>query len=243
MAVRTDPDKKRLVIDVLIPALNEEETVGDVLRGLRESSQPLRHLVLIDNGSTDETAARATEAGAVVLKEPRRGYGAACLRGITFLAKQETPPDIVIFCDADGADDPADLGRLIEALQHGADMAVGSRTLGVVEPGALQPVQRFGNALATGLIRAVYGQRYTDLGPFRAIRYPALCALGMADTDYGWTVEMQVKAVRRGLRIVEIPVSYRRRQGGESKISSTIKGSVSAGAKILYTIFRHSTAR
>jgi glycosyltransferase involved in cell wall biosynthesis len=242
--VRTpDSSRSRLVVDVLIPALNEEETIGEVVRGLRASGQPLRHVVVIDNGSTDGTAGLAEAAGAVVVKEPRRGYGAACLRGLAFLAKQETPPDYVVFMDADGADDPGDLGRLIDALHHGADLAVGSRTLGVVEPGALQPAQRVGNAVATGLIRAVYGQRYTDLGPFRAIRYPALCALGMVDTDYGWTVEMQVKAVRRGLRIVEVPVSYRRRQGGESKISATVKGTVSAGAKILYTIFRHSTAR
>jgi glycosyltransferase involved in cell wall biosynthesis len=236
-------DRSRLVVDALIPALNEEETVRSVISSLRGCDQPLRHIVVIDNGSTDRTVQEAEAAGAVVLREPRRGYGAACLRGMAFLAKQERPPDAVVFLDADGSDDPADLGRLLDAIVHGADLAVGSRTLGVVEPGALQPAQRIGNALATGLIRAVYGQRYTDLGPFRAIRYPALCALGMTDTDYGWTVEMQIKAVRRGLRIVELPVSYRRRQGGESKISANLKGSVSAGAKILYTIFRHSTAR
>jgi glycosyltransferase involved in cell wall biosynthesis len=236
-------DRSHLVVDALIPALDEEETVGSVLRSLRKSSQPLRHLVVIDNGSRDHTAREAEAAGAVVLSEPRRGYGAACLRGMAFLEKQERPPDCVVFLDADGSDDPADLGRLLDAIAHGADLAVGSRTIGIIEPGALQPAQRVGNAVATGLIRALYGQRYTDLGPFRAIRYPALCALGMTDTDYGWTVEMQIKAVRRGLRIVEIPVSYRRRQGGESKISATVKGSVSAGAKILYTIFRHSTAR
>lgn len=235
-------DKSRLVVDVIIPALDEEETIGTVLRGLRATEQPLRHLVVIDNGSSDGTVCEAESAGAVVLRESRRGYGAACLRGLSFLAKQDPPPDCVVFLDADGSDDPADLGRLLDALLHGADLAVGSRTLGIVEPGALQPAQRVGNAVATGLIRAFYGQRYTDLGPFRAIRYPALCALGMTDTDYGWTVEMQVKAVRRGLRIVELPVRYRRRQGGESKISATLKGTVSAGAKIIYTILRHSTA-
>lgn len=237
------PPKTPLIVDVLIPALDEEETIGDVLRGLRATAQPLRHLVVIDNGSTDGTVREAEAAGAIVLSEPRRGYGAACLRGLNFLSKKEPPPDCVVFLDADGSDDPQDLGQLIDAIAHGADLAVGSRTLGIVEPGALQPAQRVGNAVATGLIRAFYGQRYTDLGPFRAVRYPALCALGMTDVDYGWTVEMQVKAVRRGLRIVEVPVSYRRRQGGESKISATLKGSVSAGAKILYTIFRHSTIR
>lgn len=237
------PSRSSLIVDVVIPALNEEETIGTVLRGLRDTGQPLRHIVVVDNGSSDATARIAEEAGAVVLPEAQRGYGAACLRGLQFVGRQKQPPDCVVFLDADGSDDPADLLRLLDALIAGADLAVGSRTLGVVEPGALQPAQRVGNAVATGLIRAFYGQRYTDLGPFRAIRYPALCALGMNDTDYGWTVEMQVKAVRRGLRIVELPVRYRRRQGGESKISATVKGSFSAGAKILYTILRHSTAR
>lgn len=236
-------DRTSLVVDVIIPALNEEETIGRVLASLKETGQPLRHVIVIDNGSSDGTAKEAEAGGAVVLFESERGYGAACLCGLSYIARQKHAPDCVVFLDADGSDDPADLPRLLDALLHGADLAVGSRTLGVVEPGALQPAQRVGNAVATGLIRAFYGQRYTDLGPFRAIRYPALCALGMNDTDYGWTVEMQVKAVRRGLRIVELPVRYRKRQGGESKISATVKGTFSAGAKILYTIFRHSTAR
>jgi glycosyltransferase involved in cell wall biosynthesis len=236
-------EKSKLIVDVLIPALDEEASVGTVLRELRDTLLPLRHLVVIDNGSTDGTVKAAEAAGAVVLREPQRGYGAACLRGLAFLAKQEVPPDCVVFLDADGADDPADLGLLLDAIAKGADLAVGSRTLGSIEPGALLPAQRIGNAVAAGLIRAFYGQRYTDVGRFRAIRYPALCALGMVDTDYGWTVEMQVKAVRRGLHIVEVPVRYRRRQGGESKLSANIKGSVSAGAKVLYTILRHSTVR
>jgi glycosyltransferase involved in cell wall biosynthesis len=236
-------DRSSLVVDVIIPALDEEATIGAVLRGLKETGQPLRHVLVVDNGSSDGTAKESEAAGAIVLFEPQRGYGAACLRGLSYIKRQKHAPDCVVFLDGDGSDDPADLPRLLDALLHGADLAVGSRTLGVVEPGAMQPAQRVGNAVATGLIRAFYGQRYTDLGPFRAIRYPALCALGMNDTDYGWTVEMQVKAVRRGLRIVELPVRYRRRQGGESKISATVKGTFSAGAKILYTIFRHSTAR
>ena len=236
-----------MVIDVLIPALNEQATVGDVVRALVQRSQTkgpaLRHIIVIDNGSTDSTTVVAKAAGAVVLAESERGYGAACLRGLAFLGKQEVPPDCVVFLDADGSDDVADLPQLIDEIYGGADLVVGSRTLGVAEPGSLQPAQRAGNAVATGLIRAVYGQHYTDLGPFRAIRYPALRALGMTDKGYGWTVEMQVKAVRRGLRIQEVPVHYRRRQGGESKISATVKGTVQAGAKILYTILRHSTQR
>lgn len=240
-------DRSRLVVDIIIPALNEEATVGQVVRDLvswgQQPGQALRHVIVVDNGSTDSTSVVAKAAGAVVIEESQRGYGAACLRGLQYLAKQEVAPDCVVFLDADGSDEVSDLGRLLEALAHGADLVIGSRTLGSVEPGSLQPAQRAGNAVATSLIRVVYGQRYTDLGPFRVIRYPALRALGMSDAGYGWTVEMQVKAVRRGLRIAEVPVFYRRRKGGESKISATMKGTVQAGAKILYTILRHSTQR
>ncbi|MFO0574128.1 MAG: glycosyltransferase family 2 protein [Polyangia bacterium] len=241
-------DKARLVVDALIPALDEEETIGEVVAAVRGLGPPLRRVIVIDNGSSDRTAERAEVAGALVVREPQRGYGAACLRGISLIESQAqgklaVRPDVVLFLDADGADDPRDVHRLIDAVAAGADLAIGSRTLGIVEPGALQPAQRVGNAVAVTLIRAIYGQRYTDLGPLRALRYPALLALGMGDKDYGWTVEMQVKAVRRGLKIVEVPVRYRRRQGGESKISQTVKGTVGAGVKIIYTILRHSTAR
>ena len=236
-------EKSRLVVDVLIPALNEEATVGHVIDAVRAAGQPVRHIVLIDNGSTDKTAEVAEAHGALVVSEPERGYGAACLRGLAFIEQKRTPPDVVVFMDADGSDEASDLGRLLDAILAGADLAIGSRTLGIAEPGSLAPAQRVGNAVAVNLIRAVYGQRYTDLGPFRAVRFPALLALGMGDKDYGWTVEMQVKAVRRGLRITEVPVRYHRRRGGESKISATVRGSVGAGAKILYTIFRHSTHR
>ena len=236
-------EKSRLIVDVLIPALNEEATIGEVVAAVRAAGQPVRHIVVIDNGSADRTRQVAEERSALVVSEPARGYGAACLRGLKFLEQQKCLPDVVVFLDADGSDDAGDLGRLLDAILAGADLANGSRTLGVAEPGSLAPAQRVGNAVAVNLIRAVYGQRYTDLGPFRAVRYPALMALGMGDKDYGWTVEMQVKAVRRGLRIVEVPVRYHRRRGGESKISATVRGSIGAGAKILYTIFRHSTQR
>ncbi len=240
-------DRSRLVVDVVIPALNEEATVGQVVRAIltwaKQPGQSLRQVIVVDNGSTDSTAVVAKAAGAVVIEERQRGYGAACLRGLQHLAKGEVAPDAVVFLDADGSDEVSDLGHLLDALAQGADLVIGSRTLGSVEPGSLQPAQRAGNAVATSLIRVVYGQRYTDLGPFRVIRYPALRALGMSDAGYGWTVEMQVKAVRRGLRITEVPVHYHRRQGGESKISATMKGTVQAGAKILYTILRHSTQR
>jgi glycosyltransferase involved in cell wall biosynthesis len=204
-------EKSRLIVDVLIPALNEEATIGPVVTGVRVCGQPVRHVVLVDNGSTDKTAFIAEQHGALVVREPERGYGAACLRGLRFIEQQKVPPDVVVFMDADGSDNPGDLGRLLDAILAGADLAIGSRTLGLAEPGSLAPAQRVGNAVAVNLIRAVYGQKYTDLGPFRAVRYPALLALGMTDTDYGWTVEMQVKAVQRGLRIVEVPVRYHRR--------------------------------
>ncbi|MCS6913619.1 MAG: glycosyltransferase family 2 protein [Myxococcales bacterium] len=231
------------LVDVIIPALDEEQALPLVLRDLRAQPWPLRHIVVVDNGSTDRTAEVAEAAGAVVLKEPQRGYGAACLRGLRFLSQLSLPPDVVVFLDGDYSDDPAEVAWLLDAIEAGADLAIGSRVLGRAEPGSLTPQQRIGNILATTLIRLVYGQRYTDLGPMRAIRYPALCALAMRDTGYGWTVEMQVKAVRLGLRVVEVPVSYRRRRGGASKVSGTLRGTLGAGYKILYTVLRHATAR
>src|SRR6185295_6110026 len=158
---------------------------------------PVRRVVVADNGSTDATARIARAHGATVVSEPRRGYGAACLRGLEALAAD--PPDVVLFLDADGSDDPEQTPALLRPILEGrADLVVGSRVLGEPDPGALGPHARFGNWLATRLLAVLYGARYTDLGPFRAIRYEALAALGMKDRDFGWTVEMQVKAARRG---------------------------------------------
>jgi len=233
-------EKSRLILDVLIPALNEEDAVGSVVSSLKSYGHPIRHVVVIDNGSTDRTSDVAQKAGALVVREPARGYGAACLRGMAFLAKQEVRPDVVAFLDADGSEDAKDLARMIDAVVSGADLVVGSRTLGIVDPKTLSASQRVGNAVATTLIRAVYGQSYTDVGPFRLVRYPALLALGMSDEDQGFMIEMQVKAVRRGLRIVEVPVHYHPRVVGQSK---NVKGSLAAGRKMLFTILRHSTQR
>jgi glycosyltransferase involved in cell wall biosynthesis len=233
-------EKSRLIVDVLIPALNEESAVGAVVSSLKALGHPVRHVVVIDNGSTDRTAQTATQAGAVVVKESARGHGAACLRGMAFLAKQEVRPDVVAFLDADGSDDAKDLPRMVDAIVNGADLVVGSRTLGISEPQSISTAQRVGNAVATTLIRAVYGQNYTDVGPFRLVRYPALLALGMSDEDHGFMIEMQVKAVRRGLRIVEVPVHHHPRVAGESK---HVKGSLAAGRRMLFTILRHSTQR
>ena len=222
-------------VDAVIPALNEAAALGEVLDGI--PSPPVRRVIVADNGSTDDTARVAREHGARVVEEPRRGYGAACLQGIAAL--RDDPPDVVLFLDADGSDDPAEAVAVLAPILDGvADLVVGSRVLGEREPGALTPHARFGNWLATRLLAGLYGARYTDLGPFRAIRYPALLRLGMKDRDFGWTVEMQIRAARQGLRHTEVPVRYRRRTG-RSKISGTFGGSVRAGAKILSTVFAH----
>lgn len=221
---------------LIIPALNEEAAIGPTLDALRGAA--LDHLIVVDNGSTDRTAEVARAHGAEVVAELRRGYGQACLAGMGALRPEIT---VVAFMDGDGSDDPADLPRLLDPIVRGeAEMVLGSRVLGSREAGALTPQQRFGNALATGLLRLFHGARYTDLGPFRAIRRHALERLRMRDTNYGWTIEMQIKAARQNLRVREIPVSYRRRRAGQSKISGTIRGTFSAGMKIIWTILRYS---
>ena len=226
------------VTDVVIPALNEERSIGRVLEKIPAGL--VRCVVVADNGSTDSTARVAAAGGAVVVAEPRRGYGSACLAGIRYSASLDPPPDIVAFLDADYSDHPDELGRILEPITAGrADLVIGSRVLGKREPGSLLPQARFGNFVAAVLIRLLYRVRITDLGPFRAIRADALETLAMADPDFGWTVEMQVKAARAGLRVEEVPVSYRRRIG-ESKITGTLTGSVRAGWKILATIFRYT---
>ena len=218
---------------LIIPAPNEEQAIGVTLGRVPRGLYTV--VIVADNGSTDRTAEIARAHGAVVVHEPERGYGAACLRAFAALpAGVET----VVFMDADSSDDPADAARLLSPIEQGAaDMVIGSRTRGGAEPGSLLPHQRLGNWLATSLIAAVYGFRYTDLGPFRSIRATALARLGMCDRNYGWTIEMQVKALRAGLRVAEIPVSYRKRIG-TSKISGNLKASVRAGVKILYVFFR-----
>lgn len=220
-----------MLVDVVIPALNEERSIGLVVRGLTDHR--IRRIVVADNGSTDNTATVARAAGAHVVFEPALGYGTACLRAIRELSYD--PPDAVLFADGDLADDPADAARLLDAIEKGADLVIGSRTAGSREPGALLPQAIFGNWLATSLIRVRWGVSFTDLGPFRAVRWSALERLQMQDRDFGWTVEMQVKAVQQGMQCTEVPVNYRRRVG-TSKVSGTIRGSVLAGEKILRVI-------
>ena len=218
---------------LIIPALNEEASIGGVLEEL--PSGLYSQVIVVDNGSTDRTAELARAAGAEVVSEPRRGYGSACLRGIAAL---HPGTDIVVFMDADSSDLPAEALSLVEPLLSGrADLVLGSRTLGRAQAGSLAPHQRFGNWLAVSLIRLLWGHRYTDLGPFRAIRASSLRSLSMRDPGYGWTIEMQIRALRQGLRAAEVPVGYRPRIG-ISKISGSLRASLAAGARILWTIAR-----
>lgn len=229
-------DPKRPTVDLIIPARNEEMNIGALMAALPKAT--LRHVIVADNGSTDQTAKLAQACGAVVVHEPQRGYGAACLAGLGWIAALDDPPNAVAFIDADLADDPALLPTLCASITNNtADLAIGSRPH-LAQPGALTPSQRLGNALACRMIRLLTGQRYSDLGPMRAVRWSSLQRLAMADRTWGWTVEMQFKAATQRLRIVEIDVPYRRRNAGQSKISGSWVGSVRAGWKIITTIAR-----
>lgn len=220
-------------IAVVIPALNEERAIGRVLADIPGW---VDLVVVADNGSTDRTAAIAASGGAVVVRQPEPGYGAACLAGI---ARAGTV-DIVVFLDGDYSDYPQDMDDVVAPILAGeAEMVIGSRVLGEREAGSLMPQQRFGNWLATRLIRLIWRVGYTDLGPFRAIRADSLARLGMADRTYGWTVEMQIKGAIAGLAVREVPVRYRRRIG-TSKVSGTVKGTILAGWKILSLIGRYA---
>lgn len=220
-------------VALIIPALNEEAGLARMLDELPR--QWFARVLVVDNGSTDGTAAVARARGAEVVAEPQRGYGRACLTG---LASLDDVTEIVVFMDADGSDVPAEVPHVLGPLLRGeADLVIGSRAAGEAEAEALGQAQRWGNWLAVTLVRLLFGYRYSDLGPFRAIRRRALDELHMRDTGFGWTIEMQVKAVRRGLRVREVPVSYRRRLG-QSKISGTWRGVIGAGSKILWTIAR-----
>jgi len=225
-------------VAVVIPVLNERASLPLVVADIPTGA--VSEIVVVDNGSTDGTPEIARGLPVRLVREPRRGYGSACLAGVAAL--EAMPPRILVFLDGDYSDHPEELPRLLEEIDRGADLVIGSRRLGRAEPGALLPQARFGNALACFLIRLLYGHRYSDLGPFRAIRWESYRRLAMRDPAFGWTVEMQVKALREGLEVAEVPVSYRRRVG-VSKITGTISGTVRAGAKILWTIARYSVGR
>lgn len=223
------------IIDVVIPAFNEENAVGRVIDALPHAM--LRHIVVCDNGSSDDTTEAARARGAKVVFERRKGYGRACLKALEYIETMEKAPDYIVFLDADYSDYPQELPQLVKPLiDSNYDLVIGSRVRGQVEKGALTLPQRFGNRLATFLIRQLFDVKFTDLGPFRAVRYTSLNEMKMQDKNYGWTVEMQIKAAQMGMRCKEMPVSYRKRIG-VSKVSGTISGVLGAGTKILGLIF------
>jgi len=229
------PDQPR--ISVIIPVFNEQDAIEKVIGDIPPDLPT--EIIVVDNGSTDQTAKLAAAMGARIVPESRRGYGFACLTGIAATNR----PDIVVFLDGDYSDHPNEMPTLVAPiLENRADLVIGSRVLGNREPGALMIQARFGNWLATYLIDLLFKLRYTDLGPFRAISYSALMKLDMQDTTFGWTVEMQVKAAKQALKTCEVPVSYRRRIG-VSKITGTLKGTIVAGWKILFTIFKYRFTR
>ena len=229
-----DSREQGAFVSVVIPVLNERESIGLVLRDLPR--EVAGQVVVVDNGSADDSAAIAERAGARVVRQPRRGYGAACLTGIAAI---DPRTEVVVFLDGDYSDFPEELNDLVGPIVRGeADLVIGSRVIRRESRRALLPQAYWGNKLATFLIKVFWKFNYTDLGPFRAIRRASLDALGMRDATWGWTVEMQIKALRHGLRVKEVPVSYRKRIG-QSKISGTLSGSLRAGARIVMTIFRY----
>ena len=224
-------------IRVIIPAFNEENSISKVIMELPEL---VSEVIVINNNSTDQTAAVARKAGATVLTETRMGYGYACLKGLNYIAEQSKTPDIIVFIDGDYSDYPQELSKIVAPIMDGGvDFVIGARVKSLREKGSMTPQQVFGNKLATFLMRVFFGAKFTDLGPFRAIRYDKLIQLNMEDKTYGWTVEMQLKALKQKLAYIEVPVRYKKRIG-VSKVSGTVKGTIFAGIKILGWIFKYS---
>ena len=226
---------EREIVDVIIPAFNEEKSIAKVVNDIPDW---VRDIVVCNNRSTDSTKDVALKAGATVVDQPIPGYGNACLKGIEYITNKGADPDIVVFIDGDYSDYPEQMGLLVSPIvKDGCDLVIGSRALGNLQKGSMTPQQIFGNWLATNLIKMIYSYEFTDLGPFRAIKWKKLQELEMQDKDYGWTVEMQVKAAKYKMKCTEIAVDYRQRIG-VSKVSGTIKGTLLAGHKILWTIFK-----
>ncbi|MGB3150193.1 MAG: glycosyltransferase family 2 protein [Maribacter sp.] len=224
-------------IKVIIPAFNEADSIGEVIKELPKS---VSEIIVVNNNSSDDTIKNATAAGATVLTENRKGYGYACLRGLDYVAQQSKAPDIIVFIDGDYSDYPEELDKVVAPiLENDLDFVVGARKKSLREEGSMTPQQVFGNWLATFLMRLFFGAKFTDLGPFRAIKYEKLKELEMEDKTYGWTVEMQLKVLRKKMAYTEVPVRYKKRIG-VSKVSGTVKGSIFAGIKILGWIFKYS---
>jgi glycosyltransferase involved in cell wall biosynthesis len=225
------------IIRVIIPAYNEERAIAKVIK---EIPPLVSEIIVVDNGSEDKTFHVARNAGATVLSEPAMGYGNACLKGMAYISEtSDDATDIIVFLDGDHSDYPEEMKYLVKPILEGkADLVIGSRALGDHEKGSMTPQQIFGNWLATRLMKWIFKADFTDLGPFRAIRWKGLKVLGMEDKNYGWTIEMQIKAIKKGLKYTEYPVKYRKRIGF-SKVSGTLKGSLKAGIKIIGTIFKY----
>lgn len=224
------------IIDVIIPAYNEEKSIPKVIA---EIPKFVRYIVVANNNSTDQTQLVSETAGAKVVFEPQKGYGKACLTAMDWIKNQEIQPDIVVFLDGDYSDYPEEMKDLVQPILDGkADMVIGSRALGQRESGSMTLPQVFGNWLATTMMKYMQGANFSDLGPFRAIVWKKLLDLKMIDQNFGWTIEMQIKAHKAGLRYTEVPVNYRKRIG-VSKVSGTLKGVIGAGYKIIFTIFRY----
>jgi len=231
------------MISVIIPALNEEEPIAAVVRDCLTTGLPAE-VIVVDNGSTDCTTERARAAGAKVVSEPRPGYGRACAAGIRALSLPPSRDDLVVFLDGDGSDCPEFMPQLVDPIRRGEqDFVIGSRTRGKRERGSMNFQQVFAGRVAGALLRLLYGVRYSDMCPFRAIRRDALERLGMKEPTYGWNLEMQMRAARAQLRILEVPVNHRCRTGGESKVSGTLRGTFVAGARIIATLFRVALER
>ncbi len=225
------------IIKVIIPAYNEQNSIGKVIQDIPPI---VDEIIVVNNNSTDATQRVAKTAGATVVNEPKRGYGYACLSGMSYISTLETKSDIIVFLDGDYSDYPQQLTQLIAPIiEKDIDLVIGARAKNLREKGAMTYPQKFGNWLATSLMTLFFGARFTDLGPFRAIKYSKLLALNMEDKTYGWTVEMQLKAVKQKYSYIEIPVKYRNRIG-VSKVSGTLKGAIFAGVKILTWIFKYS---
>jgi glycosyltransferase involved in cell wall biosynthesis len=227
-------------VSVIIPALNEEEPIGEVVRSILATGIP-HEIIVVDNGSTDATASRAAAAGAKVVSEPNRGYGRACAAGVEAVSPES---NIIVFLDGDGSDRPEFMQQMVDPIVAGTyDFVIGSRARGKREPGSMNFQQLFAGTLAGALISILYGVRYTDMCPFRAIRHDALVNLGMREQTYGWNLEMQMRVAQQGLRILEIPVDHRCRTGGVSKVSGTLCGTFVAGTRILATFLRVALER
>jgi glycosyltransferase involved in cell wall biosynthesis len=225
------------IINVIIPAFNEQDSIANVIKDIPNF---VKEIVVVSNNSTDKTEENAKQAGATVLSETRKGYGYACLKGMHYIAQKKEKPDIIVFLDGDYSDYPEQLTELVDPiLNNDIDFVIGARVKRFRENGAMTPQQVFGNWLATFLMKLFFGAKFTDLGPFRAIKYNKLLALEMEDKTYGWTVEMQLKALKQKLSYTEIPMKYRNRIG-VSKVSGTVKGTIFAGVKILGWIFKYS---